>query len=245
MVNRFRSRIDIRWVGGTHLIASRGMTGLTGNVYYGFHEFHEMASVLHILRPGDTFADVGANAGAFTVLASRVAGARTVAIEPGRAALAALRANIAANDLDDLVTLQDCAVGAESGDAAFTEGDGTMNRLSETGSRRITLRPLDSLVSAPTMIKIDIEGGEAAAFQGARETLQSEALLCIITESHDAEITAFLSTFGFTKHRYDALTRQFTKNAAEQGNAWFVRDMDRLRKRIDGFGAFDVFGVKI
>jgi hypothetical protein len=35
----------------------------TGNLYVGLHEFEEMAFLLHFLRRGDLFADVGANVG--------------------------------------------------------------------------------------------------------------------------------------------------------------------------------------
>ena len=171
IVSRVQGKIKTDWLDGTRLIASRGMTGLTGNIYYGLHEFHEMASVLHILRNGDVFVDVGANAGAYTVLASGVAGAHTEAIEPGRAALAALKANITTNALDRQVTVHECAVAAVPGEAAFTEGAGTMNRLTETGTRRVPVMALDGLSRIPTMIKIDVEGGEMAAFYGAQKIL--------------------------------------------------------------------------
>jgi hypothetical protein len=56
--------------------ATSGMTGATGNLYVGLHEFEEMAFLLHFLRPGDLFADVGANVGSYTILAA-------VAVERG------------------------------------------------------------------------------------------------------------------------------------------------------------------
>jgi hypothetical protein len=43
---------------------------MSGNIYAGLHEFGDMAFVLHFLRAGDLFADVGANIGSYTVLAS-------------------------------------------------------------------------------------------------------------------------------------------------------------------------------
>jgi len=55
--------IELPFVQGTSLFAMRGMTGATGNWYCGLHEVHEMAFVLHLLRPGDHFLDVGANVG--------------------------------------------------------------------------------------------------------------------------------------------------------------------------------------
>ena len=37
---------------GSWLLARPGMTGATGNVYVGLHEFEDMAFVLHVLRGG-------------------------------------------------------------------------------------------------------------------------------------------------------------------------------------------------
>ena len=45
------------------------MHGVTGNVYCGLHDFAEMSFMLHLLRAGDLFADIGANVGSYTVLA--------------------------------------------------------------------------------------------------------------------------------------------------------------------------------
>ena len=243
IVCRVRDRVEIDWLAGTRLIAARGMTGLTGSIYYGLHEFHEMASVLHILRSGDAFADVGANAGAYTVLASGVVGAHTAAIEPGRAALAALKANITMNSLNRQVTVYECAVAAAPGEASFTEGAGTMNRLEETGTRRVPVMSLDGLCRVPTMIKIDVEGGELVAFHGAQEILGSDDLLCIVSESHDTEISGFLADFGFAKYRYNALTRTFHEDVAPRESAWFVRDMVGLLARINDATKTEVFGV--
>jgi hypothetical protein len=70
------------WIDGSKLVVESGMTGATGNIYCGLHEFADMAFVLHLLREGDLFLDIGANVGSYTVLASAVCGARTLAFEP-------------------------------------------------------------------------------------------------------------------------------------------------------------------
>ena len=63
---------------------------MTGNIYCGLAEFADMAFVLHVLRAGDLFVDIGANAGAYTLLASSVAGAKTTCFEPVPATYARL-----------------------------------------------------------------------------------------------------------------------------------------------------------
>jgi len=70
------------WIGQSKLVAERGMTGATGNIYAGLHEFTDMAFCLHLLRSGDLFVDVGANIGSYTVLASKAIGTNSVTLEP-------------------------------------------------------------------------------------------------------------------------------------------------------------------
>lgn len=48
---------------GTCFLLEPGVKGATGNFYCGLHEWPDMAFVLHLLRPEDTFADIGANVG--------------------------------------------------------------------------------------------------------------------------------------------------------------------------------------
>src|SRR6516165_4069058 len=79
-----RRRVIVPCVGGTRLAARRGMTGATGNIYAGLHEFADMAFTLHFLRPEDLFLDVGANIGSYTLLASGVCKARTTLSNPIR-----------------------------------------------------------------------------------------------------------------------------------------------------------------
>jgi hypothetical protein len=70
IASRFQDEVIVHWIGGTRS-ARRGMTGLTGNIYAGLHEFADMAFLLHFLRPSDVFADVGANVGSYTNLGVR------------------------------------------------------------------------------------------------------------------------------------------------------------------------------
>jgi hypothetical protein len=62
------------FINDSRLIISRGMTAATGNIYVGLMAFEEMGFLLHYLRPGDVFFDIGANVGTFTILASKAVG---------------------------------------------------------------------------------------------------------------------------------------------------------------------------
>ena len=46
------------FVNDSTLTVERGMTGATGNVYVGLHEFNDMALICHLLRHDDLFLDV-------------------------------------------------------------------------------------------------------------------------------------------------------------------------------------------
>ncbi|MFP6657430.1 MAG: FkbM family methyltransferase, partial [Pirellulales bacterium] len=95
----------------TRLLVKRGMTGATGNIYCGLHDFEDMAFVLHLLRTEDTFVDIGANVGTYTVLASGQVGARSIAIEPIPQTFEHLLDNVFLNRLNDRVTLHNCGAG--------------------------------------------------------------------------------------------------------------------------------------
>src|SRR5436190_4254041 len=44
-----RGPFTVPWINNSKLIVERGMTGATGNVYCGLHEFADMALVIHYL----------------------------------------------------------------------------------------------------------------------------------------------------------------------------------------------------
>jgi len=55
--------VAVPLVGEIRILAASGMPGASGAAYLGLHEYADMAFVLHFLRPGDLFVDVGANVG--------------------------------------------------------------------------------------------------------------------------------------------------------------------------------------
>src|SRR5579885_744965 len=123
------SALVVPYVGDTRLVVERGMTGATGNVYCGLHEFEDMAFVLHALRPEDLFVDVGANVGSYTILASGAAGARCISFEPAPSAYRALLDNIRLNDLLYRVEARNECLAAAPGEVQLTSGLDTVNHV--------------------------------------------------------------------------------------------------------------------
>ena len=118
----------------TKLLISPRMKGAAHFISPGLCEFDEMCFVAHFLRPGDLFADVGANVGAYTVLASGVAGARAVSFEPSPGTFQYLAQNVKLNDLTEKVTALNAALGRQEGKLRLTENLGTENYVCPVGA---------------------------------------------------------------------------------------------------------------
>jgi len=70
--------VVVPWVGNTRMIVRRGDKGFTQNIYCGLRDFPEMSYLAHVLSSTDLFLDVGANVGAYTVLARAEGSARNL-----------------------------------------------------------------------------------------------------------------------------------------------------------------------
>lgn len=167
------------------------------------------------LSPSACFYDIGAHSGLFCLLAARFAGTsgNIVAIEPDPRNAAVLRANIARNQLSQ-VTVLEAAVWSSTGrvtfDQAFGESNRTQGRVVDSGntdSLRITVPSirLDDLIFSqgycpPDLIKMDIEGAEWDALQGARHLLKElrPKLLCEIHNPEQmSQFFSYLEQFGY------------------------------------------------
>ena len=241
IVSRLRSQVEFEWISGAKLIVKRGMTGATGNIYCGLHEFVEMAFLLHLLKPGELFIDVGANIGSYAVLASKVCGARSIAFEPDPETVKWLRRNIEVNHLQALAVVHDVALGARNGEIAFTVGLDTTNHVAAAQDQRVRMvavRRLDDIADAahPTLVKLDVEGFEEQVLLGASHVLSSPSLLAVQSELCSPFVQTTLASFGFKPFFYDPMARRLSQEQCGYGmsNALFIRDhasvMDRVRQ---------------
>lgn len=249
--SRLNDEVAFVWIDGQKLAVRKGMTGATGNIYVGLHEFSGMALPLHFLRPGDLFLDVGANIGSFTILASGVASATTWAFEPDPGTASSLRRNVAINGLQDLVTVIEAAVGEHDGTIAFTTGLDTTNQVTtadDQSAQIVRIVRLDSCAGdlAPAMMKIDVEGHEDAVIRGAVRLLASSSLKIIELEGYSAEVAATLEGHGFAIHYYDALARRFSAtDLGDKSNAIWIRDMPFVMDRVKNAPHREIVGKSI
>jgi FkbM family methyltransferase len=243
--------VAMPFVGSTRLLVRRGMVGATGNVYYGLQEFEDMAFVVHALRPGDVFVDVGANVGSYTILAAGVSGAKCVALEPVPGTFGSLLDNVRLNDLESRVVCRNVAAGDAEGTIAFTADLDTMNHAMapDESSRAVLTVPVTTLddilrETSPTLIKIDVEGFETRVIDGAERTLRSPTLLAVLMElngsgkrygfSEDLLHERMLSA-GFTAAAYDPVTRSLGKHqltGKREGNILYVRNWSEIETRL-------------
>lgn len=242
--------VAVPFVERTRLLVRAGMRGATGNLYCGLHEFASMGLVLHALRFGDLFVDVGANIGSYTILASGVCGASTISIEPVQEAFRHLADNVNLNGLGDLVSLNRVAVGDSPGMVRMTSALDTLNHVvpEDRGGDavEVPILTLDGLLDgrAATLLKIDVEGYEAHVVRGAGHTLSVYPPLAVIVEmngqggrynSGEEALDADLRGFGFAPCQYDPFSRSLTPGAGfprTDPNVLYVRDIAALAARL-------------
>lgn len=144
-----------------------------------------------LIEPGDTVLDVGANAGFFTLLASRRAGSqgKVLAFEPIPGVRAALQANLDLNRVRN-VTVFDRAASDRSGVITIYEGPEGHKGLSslrplERASRKLEIQALaidDLLAELPPVrfVKIDVEGAELSALIGMQALIRRDRPYLVI-----------------------------------------------------------------
>lgn len=204
---------DVQLADGQMLrLGSIGASDLSFRLFWCGIQYYEPISTLvlqQLLAPGDTFLDVGANIGFYTlVLAATHQNLRIVAFEPNPEAYALLRQNVTANQFQEIL--------CEPLALSDADGTGTLY-LSETGPHSASLRSdfdekpigttevsiirLDAYVQriqlpsdGRLVIKIDVAGAEDAVLRGAWQTLAARKpdIIVEVAESRQSPVLAYL-----------------------------------------------------
>lgn len=256
--------LQMSFVEDSILIVEKGMVGATGNIYTGLHEFEDMAFLLHILRAGDLFADVGANVGVYTILAAKNAGADVVSIEPVPSTFRRLQRNVAVNNVAGQVDLKCFGASHSSGTLLITASEDSVNHVvekAEDGAGRqvieVPVRSLDELMDGrrPALLKIDVEGFEWPALNGASRLLSDPGLKALIVELNgcgasygfeDEEVHRLLLSFGFEPYSYDPFGRSLKKrNGYGHQNTIYGRDRDWLTRRVLEARKYRILNIEV
>jgi FkbM family methyltransferase len=250
--SRLQKELIVPWIEGQRLVVQRGMTGATGNIYVGLHEFADMMLPLHFLREGDLFLDIGANVGSYTVIGSGVCRATTWAFEPDPDTVRYLRRNVAINGLENLVTIYERALGRDAGEIPFTIGLDTINRVAgpdENNVRMVRQERLDALIGTakPVMMKMDVEGYEEEVLGGAQDLLRKECLKVVELETVTPLINELLLDYRFERAYYDPANRRLEREpiGACSSNSVFVKDWTLVSARLTAARKIKVLGQAI
>ena len=242
-------KIIVPWVEDSKLIIGLGETGATGNIYTGFAEYQDMLFLLHALRPEETFVDIGANIGVYTILASKVIRANSISFEPIQNAFDRLEDQVKINRIDHLVRMENKGVGEKNETLFFTNNNDTVNKVSLAGdvvdTTEIEVIALDDVLkkNEKYFIKIDVEGFEYKVILGAEDTLSSPNTIGLIIElngsseefgSSNSEIHNKLLSFNFYPVSYDPFSRSLVRIKDYNkcgGNTIYIKDIELLARR--------------
>lgn len=174
------------------------------------------------LQAGDTFIDVGANVGFFTVLAALRVGpqGRVLAFEPNPEVRAQLEDNLARNGVAAVVSVEQTALTDRRGETALflSERESGVSSVvpdraplpADLFSSSVTVRTatLDEYVEAralaPALVKIDVEGAEDLVLQGFTRTLATAPPPRIVCETAAGSAAdRLLRAHGYEARRLD------------------------------------------
>jgi len=162
------------------------------------------------LGPGDCYYDLGAHSGFFSLIAARRVGpsGAVLAIEADPENASIVEVNVARNKLAQVAVLQ-AAVWSSTGQVSFESAQastqGRVTGCAGSAANRVPAVCLDDLVfcqghRAPDLIKMDVEGAEWEALQGARRLL-TELKPKLLCEVHDPaqidQIRGLLANHGY------------------------------------------------
>jgi len=178
----------IRWLHGLRVRVYPGNETSRCIFVTGCYEPNELYLLDKVLRPGMTFVDAGANMGVYTLFASRKVGkaGRVVAIEPSSRDFERLRDNVELNRLANVRLLRvavsnrraegELLIAAEEHSGHNTLGAFGYDSVVAQGRERVRVERLDDIAEQQGLrrvdvIKMDVEGAELSALEGAERAL--------------------------------------------------------------------------
>jgi FkbM family methyltransferase len=149
----------------------------------GFYEAHELDIFERLVEDADVLFDVGANVGVYSILGcARRPELRAFAFEPVVENQEILKRNLALNDLGGQISIEPVAISDHTGTATISlqaSGTHSLSAQRDGATREVDTLTLDEFYLrhgvSPDIVKIDVEGHEAAALDGARALLERAA----------------------------------------------------------------------
>jgi FkbM family methyltransferase len=172
-----------------------------------------------LVAPGDMVVDVGAHWGYFTLVAATLCGetGRVIAFEPDPRNVSILTKNLQANHLVNVDVVQKAVSDRKGPAKLFLSRDSSGNSLdSVPPGAELSLGQNDHLAvetvtldgflappcRKPSLVKVDIEGGELAVLEGMKTLIRETGDLALITE---------FNPFYFAGARGEAFLKMLTE----------------------------------
>ncbi|MCB0168768.1 MAG: FkbM family methyltransferase [Anaerolineae bacterium] len=222
----------VRWLAGLRIYIYPNEEICRSIFVTGSFEPNQFAFLNNVLTPGMTFVDVGANMGLYTLFAAQKVGqsGSVLAIEPSQREFERLTQNVAINRLNN-VRLRQLAVSncqAEAELLIAREDHPGHNTLGAFGydsvklqrKEKVAVERLDDLVEQESLyrvdvIKMDIEGAEFLALQGAENTIARFRPVLLLELSdrtlnlqgcNSRQVWDFLTRFDYHIYKFDQQT---------------------------------------
>lgn len=189
----------------------RGKKWIIGSGVFGYwlgtYELDEQKLFERVVKKGDVVFDIGAHVGFYTLLAAELVGneGKVFSFEPLPRNIFYLKKHIEINNYKN-IKIFEVAVSESSGTASFSASGKTfLGQFSKSGELEVRTIALDDLINSgeilpPDVIKIDVEGAEAAVLKGAVSLLMTHhPHIFIATHGDDAReiCRRFVEAFGY------------------------------------------------
>ena len=181
-----------------------------------------------LLKQGDRFIDLGANIGTFCLPVAKTTGANGLAVEALQSNIDLLQAGIEANGLSDKVQWFFAAIVEKNGEVTIA-GESAYGTVGRAG-QRVLAYSLDGLMDAVgwpsvNLVKMDIEGCEKRALEGAARFFEKNPEVVFIFEGNGAHC-----------HQNGYTPQDLIRFFEERGNhVYLVRASRVIRRRATDF----------
>ncbi len=217
---------------------------ISGALALDVYEVFEQKVFRSLINEGDTFLDVGANIGLYSIIAARHSGTsgKIIACEPAPENSALLRANINRNGFKT-IRVCDCALADRDGTMQLYLSDnnkGNHSLLADTvisGSNSINVQVCrgDSLLENEGLnnidiIKIDVEGAEPLVLAGLRHTLAQTRLALLLEFSPGSVRGAGYNPHELLKNLSNNNFKIFEMNSSEQKLIEIIQPEELIRR---------------
>ncbi len=186
----------IKWIVGS------GVHGL----WLGSYEADKQQLISKLPLEATTVLDIGANVGFFSILLSRLVGAKgkVIAFEPLPRNIDFIEQHIRLNQIEN-IQIYSAALSNKSGVMKFSLSDyHEQGRLDENGDLEVSVTTLDSLkdiTNSVSFVKIDVEGAEASVLRGGKNFFKYHRptiLLATHGNNYANECEEILTTYDYS-----------------------------------------------